>query len=147
MVHDDSGRIPRAPPYSGSPLAPSAISSTGLSPSPAGLPMPFPCRSFRSLRVLQPHLSGLGSSVFARRYSRNRSYFLFLQVLRCFSSLRSPRRGYVFTTGCPCHARTGSPIRISAVLCVPAAPRCVSPLAASFFACVCLGIRRKPLLP
>ena len=31
-----------------------------------------------------------GSSAFARRYWRNRSYFLFLQVLRYFSSLRSP---------------------------------------------------------
>ena len=32
---------------------------------------------------------GLGSSSFARHYSRNRVFFLFLQVLRCFSSLRS----------------------------------------------------------
>jgi hypothetical protein len=31
-----------------------------------------------------------GSSAFARRYSRNRYYFLFLQVLRYFSSLRVP---------------------------------------------------------
>lgn len=31
---------------------------------------------------------GLGCSAFARRYLRNRSYFLLLQVLRCFSSLR-----------------------------------------------------------
>ena len=31
----------------------------------------------------------LGSSSFARHYSRNRVFFLFLQVLRCFSSLRS----------------------------------------------------------
>ena len=31
-------------------------------------------------------LSGLGSSNFARRYFRNRSFFLFLRVLRCFSS-------------------------------------------------------------
>ena len=30
--------------------------------------------------------SGLGSSSFARRYSRNRVYFLFLWLLRCFSS-------------------------------------------------------------
>ena len=30
-----------------------------------------------------------GSSVFARHYSRNNYCFLFLQVLRCFSSLRS----------------------------------------------------------
>ena len=33
--------------------------------------------------------AGLGSSDFARRYSRNQCLFLFLQVLRCFSSLRS----------------------------------------------------------
>ena len=32
---------------------------------------------------------GLGSSAFARHYSRNHCYSLFLQVLRCFSSLRS----------------------------------------------------------
>ena len=30
--------------------------------------------------------SGLGSSAFARRYLRNRCFFLFLRVLRCFSS-------------------------------------------------------------
>lgn len=34
--------------------------------------------------------AGLGSSPFARRYLGNHSYFLFLQVLRCFSSLRLP---------------------------------------------------------
>ncbi len=33
--------------------------------------------------------SGLGSSYFARHYSRNRFLFLFLWVLRCFSSPRS----------------------------------------------------------
>ena len=32
---------------------------------------------------------GLGSSYFARHYFRNRFYFLFLWVLRCFSSPRS----------------------------------------------------------
>src|SRR5699024_10873542 len=40
---------------------------------------------------------GLGFSRFARRYSGNRIFFLFLQVLRCFSSLRLPRVGYEFT--------------------------------------------------
>ena len=30
--------------------------------------------------------TGLGSSAFARRYLRNRVFFLFLRVLRCFSS-------------------------------------------------------------
>ena len=38
--------------------------------------------------------SGLASSSFARHYSRNRFFFLFLQVLRCFSSLRSPQTNY-----------------------------------------------------
>ena len=33
---------------------------------------------------------GLGCSDFARHYSRNHYCFLFLQVLRCFSSLGSP---------------------------------------------------------
>ena len=33
---------------------------------------------------------GLGSSPFARHYWGTHCYFLFLQVLRCFSSLRSP---------------------------------------------------------
>ena len=32
---------------------------------------------------------GLGSFLFARRYSGNRCFFLFLRVLRCFSSPRS----------------------------------------------------------
>ena len=34
--------------------------------------------------------SCLGCSAFARHYLRNHCCFLFLQVLRCFSSLRSP---------------------------------------------------------
>ena len=34
---------------------------------------------------------GLGSARFARHYSGYRCFFLFLQVLRCFSSLRLPR--------------------------------------------------------
>ena len=34
-------------------------------------------------------ISGLGSSYFARHYSRNRFLFLFLWVLRCFRSPRS----------------------------------------------------------
>jgi hypothetical protein len=36
------------------------------------------------------HIFGLGYSHFARRYFGNRICFLFLRVLRCFSSPRSP---------------------------------------------------------
>ena len=43
--------------------------------------------------------TGLGYSPFARRYSGNRFYFLFLRVLRCFSSPRSPPKAYVFSQG------------------------------------------------
>ncbi len=39
----------------------------------------------------------LGSSQFARRYYGNRYYFLFLQVLRWFSSLSLAPYTYVFS--------------------------------------------------
>ena len=42
-------------------------------------------------------LSGLGFSRFARRYSGNRFFFLLLQLMRCFSSLRLPLLSYEFT--------------------------------------------------
>ena len=41
--------------------------------------------------------NGLGFSDFARHYFRNRFYFLFLRVLRCFSSPGSLRHTYVFS--------------------------------------------------
>ena len=43
--------------------------------------------------VLNPgdiSITGLAFSAFARHYSRNLGWFLFLRVLRCFSSPRSP---------------------------------------------------------
>jgi len=51
----------------------------------------------------------LGSSRFARRYSGNRFFFLFLQVLRCFSSLGLPSRRYVFTSRYYAIKRSGFP--------------------------------------
>src|SRR5881275_2558348 len=44
-------------------------------------------------------LDGLGSSAFARRYWRNHYCFLFLQVLRWFTSLRYLLTAYVFSGG------------------------------------------------
>ena len=44
-------------------------------------------------------LPGLGSSAFARRYWRNHFCFLFLQVLRWFTSLRCLPRAYGFSAG------------------------------------------------
>ena len=68
------------------------ISPTGLSPSPAGLSSAIPLSVHVNSAVLTPTCShvGLGSAGFARRYSRNRCFFLFLRLLRCFSSPGSP---------------------------------------------------------
>ena len=93
------------------------VSPTGLSPSAAALPFAFGYRFCHSLSaILQPraarrHAPGLGSSAFARHYSRNHCYFLFLRVLRCFSSPRSPSALSAVTASLP----PGFPIRTSAV--------------------------------
>ncbi len=72
---------------------------TGLSPSMAGLSRPAPLiRQNEYVAVLQPrqrlNAIGLGYSPVARRYWGNHYCFLFLRVLRCFSSPRSlPQKG------------------------------------------------------
>src|SRR5690625_7584122 len=43
--------------------------------------------------------SGLATSAFARHYSRNHNCFLFLRVLRCFTSPRSLHTIYTFNGG------------------------------------------------
>jgi hypothetical protein len=45
------------------------------------------------------HAYGLASSDFARHYSRNHCCFLFLSVLRCFTSRRSLHTPYIFRRG------------------------------------------------
>ena len=65
-----------------------SISDTRLSRFLAGLPRPFSYQLQINYAVLTPKdkSSGLGSFPFARRYSGNRCFFLFLRPLRCFSS-------------------------------------------------------------
>ena len=65
-----------------------SISDTRLSRFLAGLPRPFSYQLQINYAVLTPKdkSSGLGSFPFARRYSGNRCFFLFLRLLRCFSS-------------------------------------------------------------
>ncbi len=55
------------------PAGPARASVTGLSPSPAGLPRPFPCpyRSLPRSELRGAMHPGLGSAGFARRYSRH----------------------------------------------------------------------------
>ena len=71
-----------------------AVTRTGLSPSTAALSKTFRFPKVSALMVLQPRRvrkrDGLGSAPFARHYSGYRLFFLFLRVLRCFSSPGSP---------------------------------------------------------
>ena len=115
------------------------LAGTGLSPSADGLPKPFPFTSFHDVGVLQPracrNTPGLGSSAFARHYLRNHCYFLFLRVLRCFSSPRLPPSKRVTTSLWP-----GCPIRKSPDQRLFAPPRSLSQLITSFFASESQGI-------
>ena len=144
MVPADSDRIPRVPPYSGGALAAAPLPVRAFHP----LRTDFPDGSgswlqlYWTLLLPRPRLDdgGLGSSPFARHYSGNRYFFLFLQVLRCFSSLRSPRtyaRRAAFN-------RAGFPIRTRTDQFLFADPRAFSQLTASFFASGSLGIPRSP---
>ena len=65
-----------------------SVSPTGLSPSLAGLSRTVPLQSevINAVRTPECTHSGLGSFHFARRYFGNRFFFLFLRLLRCFSS-------------------------------------------------------------
>jgi hypothetical protein len=66
--------------------------------------------------------TGLGSSQFARRYYGNRFFFLFLQLLRCFSSLRSLAPPYLIQVAVLRVAPFGN-LRIKACFQLPEAYR------------------------
>ena len=71
-------------------LANKSISNTGLSPSMVVLSKTFFYKFILHVVVLQPqnyrNNLGLGYSLFVRHYSGNHYCFLFLWLLRCFSS-------------------------------------------------------------
>ena len=74
------------------------------------------------------------TSDFARHYSRNRGFFLFLGVLRWFTSPRSLDPAYVFSGSYMSFTHVGFPIRKSPDQRLCAAPRSLSQLATSFIA-------------
>src|SRR5579883_2950505 len=103
MVSADSHRVPRAPRYSGIRFESRSFSLTRLSRSMAPLSRGLLLTTglvTLLLRTLQPpqhrNAPGLGCSDFARHYFRNRGFFLFLQVLRWFTSLSLLVPDYVF---------------------------------------------------
>ncbi len=165
MVLLDSHRVPRVPWYSGFypgrlfrfnygaitlcgrpfqvlHLQNSFVTSRGLRDDLRQNPTTPSMQHTRAIRIL-----GLGSSHFARRYFGNRNFFLFLRVLRCFTSPRSLPLDYVFIKGIPRHypgwvTPFGHP-RIKACL---AAPRGFSQLTTSFIASWRQGIHHLPLV-
>ena len=97
--------------------------------------------------VPQRHYSvGLGCSDFARHYFRNRFCFLFLRVLRCFSSPGSPCIPIYSVCNNTMLLVLSSLIRISADLKIFAPPRSFSQLVTSFFGAMYQGILRKPFV-
>ena len=91
-------------------------------------------------------LTGLGCSDFARHYFRNRGFFLFLQVLRWFTSLSLLVPDYGFIGPYGGFTSVGFPIRTSPDQSLLAAPRGLSQLATSFIAVFCQGIHHAPLV-
>ena len=89
------------------------ISSTGLSPSSVELSSSLRLRYFSFLcyvrNPIRVNSHGLASSPFARRYLGNRCFFLFLGVLRCFSSPGLPPYDYVFIIQCLRFTSSGFP--------------------------------------
>ena len=139
MVPPTSCKVPRVSQYSGV----------------RSLPFVFAYGAFTSYGRLSQNLSasfslafcgsitprnfflGLGSSDFARRYFRNRSFFLFLRLLRCFSSAGSP----CMAMDSPCSdggsLRRVSPFRdpwITGYLLLPTAYRSLSRLSSALSA-------------
>ncbi len=115
------------------------LSDTGPSPSAAAPSRDVLLASARSSRSLTPRRTrrGLGSSRFARRYSGNRCFFLFLRLLRCFSSPGSPRMVMYSPCGGGVFPRRVSPFRhrwIDGYLPLPSAFRSLSRLSSALSA-------------
>ena len=118
MVPPTSDRVSPAPPYSGYSYGRARLRIRGFHALRPPFPEQFSCLALPDLAVLQPRTRldahGLGSSAFARRYSRNHCCFLFLRVLRCFSSPGWPR----FAVPCLLHGGfPHSDIRGSTAIC------------------------------
>ena len=97
--------------------------------------------------------SGLGSSAFARRYLQNRVFFLFLRVLRCFSSpgsLPYVKDWRMDDRGMLCRVSPFRDLRIKGYLLLPEAYRSLSRLSsalsakASALCPYCLTFRSSP---
>ena len=111
----------------------------GFHPLWPAFPKPFPWLPCSLLQSITPGRTrpGLGSSPFARRYFGNRCFFLFLRVLRCFSSPGSlPCVMYwrMDGWGFPSRVSPFRNLRIDGYLLLPAAYRSLSRLSSALSA-------------
>ncbi len=145
MVPADSRRIPRVPRYSGYHYAwrRFAYAAVMLYGRPfQDVPLATRLATTWSYYPRARNARGLGCSPVARHYWGNHCCFLFLRVLRCFSSPRWPHDFLMMAASGP----PGCPIRRSADQRPFAPPRGFSQLTTSFIASVSLGIHHAPLL-
>ena len=146
MVPADSARISRVPAYSGAALSLSCLRLRDFHPLRYGFPTASADNPASLLTVLQPrhcrNSAGLGCCAFARHYLRNHFCFLFLRVLRCFSSPGSPGTWYH-----ACRGQAGCPIRKSVLKRVFAPGHGLSQLVTSFVASESQGILHVPFSP
>ena len=123
MVLPPSHKIPRVSCYSG--YRPLCLNfaygnitlCVGSFPSAFSSPPQSLCRSIPRVLLLDP---GLGSFAFARHYLRNHCCFLFLWVLRCFSSPRYPLCAMDLRISDRASVSAGFPhseIRVSSAIC------------------------------
>ena len=141
MVPTCSVRIPRVPTYSlyptSYPFAYKPVTFFGIAFQQSSAKIL--CSVWYQKGITSPPS---GWSVFARHYSRNRFYFLFLRVLRCFSSPGSPRTPMDSVYGNLPLDRLSSLIRISTGHRIFAPHRSFSQLVTSFFGAMYQGILR-----
>ena len=138
MVPAYSIKVSRVSMYSGS-CSLSLASLTGLSPSSAGFPKTvlLAFEMINAVRTPERTRSGLPSFPFARRYLENRCFFLFLRLLRCFSSPGSLRLPMDSVNGAMSFSWRVSPFRyprITAHLQLPVAFRSLSRLSSALSA-------------
>jgi hypothetical protein len=165
MVPADSSRVSRAPPYLGATGSQNCfftyaavtlfgrpfqtVRLTQFRPSFNQLIPPFQKRPVDYCGPATPgspfESPGLGYSEFARHYFRNHGCFLFLRVLRWFTSPSSLRHPMDSDGGNECSHSLGFPIRKSPDHSLLAASRGLSQLTASFFAFLRLGIHTHAL--
>ena len=149
MVHPYSHRVPRVRRYSGFSFAAVLFRIRDSHP----FLLTFPCHSARFLQYLiscpYPRCistSGLAFSAFARHYLRNLGWFLFLALLRCFSSGGSPHIPIDSVYDVKILLLTDCSIRTSADQYLLAIPRSFSQLTTSFIGSQCQGILPALLL-